>query len=329
MANTELHKAGKAGYILTMGEILVEIMATERGQSFRKPGTLIGPYASGAPAIFIDQVAKAGSRCAMIGCIGDDDFGALNVERLRADGVDVSGISVIKTATTGSAFVTYREDGDRDFIYNISNSASGHLSVGNIRDDLLKECRHFHVMGSSLFSFRIIEAMKKVIEAVKGHGGTVSFDPNIRKEMLRIPEMREALDFILDYTDVFLPSGHEVMLLASADSEEGAIEELLKRGVREVVVKRGKDGCSYYDGTATGLNLPALPVQEVDPTGAGDCFGGTYIACRAQGFGIEKALTYACAAGARAVTFRGPMEGTATLVQLDEFIVKTSEQDHG
>ncbi|HKT97908.1 MAG TPA: sugar kinase [Paraburkholderia sp.] len=328
MANTELNKAGKAGYILTMGEILVEIMATERGQSFRQPGTLIGPYASGAPAIFIDQVAKVGSRGAMIGCVGDDDFGALNVERLRADGVDVSGISVIKTATTGSAFVTYREDGDRDFIYNIANSASGHLSVGNIRDDLLKRCSHFHVMGSSLFSFRIIEAMKKVIEAVKGHGGTVSFDPNIRKEMLRIPEMREALDFILDYTDVFLPSGHEVMLLASASTERGAIDELLKRGVREVVIKRGKHGCSYYDG-ATELNLPALRVEEVDPTGAGDCFGGTWIACRAQGFGVEKALSYACAAGARAVTFRGPMEGTATLAQLDEFIAQSPESSHG
>jgi tagatose kinase len=263
----------------------------------------------------------------MIGCVGDDDFGVLNVERLRADGVDVSGISVIKAATTGSAFVTYREDGDRDFIYNIANSASASLSVGNIRDDQLKQCNHFHVMGSSLFSFRIIEAMKKVIETVKGHGGTVSFDPNIRKEMLRIPEMREALDFILDYTDVFLPSGHEVMLLASASTEEGAIAELLKRGVREVIVKRGKDGCSYYDG-ATELNLPGLPVEEVDPTGAGDCFGGAYIACRAQGFGIEKALTYACAAGARAVTMRGPMEGTATLAQLDEFIA-TSEQSHG
>src|SRR6266851_816553 len=121
MANTELHKAGKAGYILTMGEILVEIMATERGQSFRRPG-------------------------AMIGCVGSDDFGALNVERLRSDGVDVSGISVIKSATTGSAFVTYREDGERDFIFNIANSASGQLSVGNIRDDLLKDCKHFHVM---------------------------------------------------------------------------------------------------------------------------------------------------------------------------------------
>jgi sugar/nucleoside kinase (ribokinase family) len=212
MPNPEPHSAGKPGYILTMGEILVEIMATRRGQSFRTPGTLIGPYASGAPAIFIDQVAHLGSRCAMIGCVGDDDFGTLNVERLRADGVDVSGIAVIKGQTTGSAFVTYREDGERDFIFNITNSASAHLSVANIREDLLKDCRHFHVMGSSLFSFRIIEAMKKVIETVKGHGGTVSFDPNIRKEMLRIPEMREALDFILDYTDVFLPSGHEVPL---------------------------------------------------------------------------------------------------------------------
>jgi sugar/nucleoside kinase (ribokinase family) len=327
MANSELHKAGKTGYILTMGEILVEIMAAERGQSFRRPGTLIGPYASGAPAIFIDQVARLGSRCAMIGCVGDDDFGALNVERLRADGVDVSGIAVIKTATTGSAFVTYREDGERDFIFNIANSASGQLSVDNIREDFLNDCRHFHVMGSSLFSFRIIEAMKKAIETVKGHGGTVSFDPNVRKEMLRVPEMREALDFVLDYTDVFLPSGNEVTLLATAGSEAGAIDELLKRGVREVVVKRGKDGCSFYDGTSE-THLPAFSVEEIDPTGAGDCFGATYIACRSQGMEAGQALRYACASGAMAVTAMGPMEGTATLAELDAFIAKTSEHNH-
>ncbi|WP_061137993.1 tagatose kinase [Caballeronia fortuita] len=328
MAKTEAKPVDRPGCILTMGEILVEILATEIGQSFRRPGTLIGPYASGAPAIFIDQVAKCGSPCAIIGCVGDDDFGALNVERLRDDGVDVSGISVVKAATTGSAFVTYRKDGDRDFIYNIANSASGHLSVSEIREPLLKNCGHFHVMGSSLFSFRIIEAMKKVIETVKANGGTVSFDPNIRKEMLRIPEMREALDFILDYTDVFLPSGHEVMLLASASNEQAAIEELLARGVREVVVKRGKDGCSYYDGNDV-RHLPALPVSEVDPTGAGDCFGGTYIACRQQGMSVDRALQYAVAAGARAVTHRGPMEGTATLAELDAFIRENGEVSHG
>jgi sugar/nucleoside kinase (ribokinase family) len=327
MANSELYSAGESGFILTMGEILVEIMALERGQSFRQPGTLIGPYASGAPAIFIDQVAHVGSRCAMIGCVGDDDFGALNVERLRTDGVDVSGIAVIKTATTGSAFVTYREDGERDFIFNIANSASGQLSVDNLSADLLKDCRHFHVMGSSLFSSGIVEAMKKAIEAVKAQGGTVSFDPNVRKEMLRIPEMRAALDFVLDYTDIFLPSGHEVTLLATASSEAGAIDELLKRGVREVVVKRGKEGCSFYDGTSE-IHLPAFTVEEIDPTGAGDCFGATYIACRSQGMEVGRALRYACASGAVAVTARGPMEGTATLAELDAFIGKTSEHDH-
>jgi hypothetical protein len=46
--------------IMTIGEILVEIMATERGQSFRAPGTLVGPFPSGAPAIFIDQVGRLG-----------------------------------------------------------------------------------------------------------------------------------------------------------------------------------------------------------------------------------------------------------------------------
>ena len=54
--------------IMTMGEILVEIMAERKGQSFRAPGPLAGPYASGAPAIFIDQVSRLGHPAAIIGC---------------------------------------------------------------------------------------------------------------------------------------------------------------------------------------------------------------------------------------------------------------------
>ena len=69
--------------IMTMGEILVEIMAAQRGQTFREPGSLRGPYASGAPAIFIDQVARLGHPAGIIGCVGDDEFGLLNIERLE------------------------------------------------------------------------------------------------------------------------------------------------------------------------------------------------------------------------------------------------------
>jgi sugar/nucleoside kinase (ribokinase family) len=304
-----------------MGEILVEIMATVRGQSFRAPGVLTGPYASGAPAIFIDQVAKAGSRGAMIGCVGDDDFGALNVERLREDGVDVSAIEVIRNETTGSAFVTYRHDGERDFIYNIANSASAKLSAEHVSEARLEDCAHLHVMGSSLFAPAIIEAVKKAVRIVKARGGTMSFDPNARKEILNRPPMREAFDHLIGFADVFLPSGHEVTLLTKATTEKEAIDELLGRGVREVVVKRGANGCSFYDGRRE-LNLPAFAVEEADPTGAGDCFGATYIACRMQGMDADRALRYASASGARAVEVKGPMEGTSTLAQLDQFIAE-------
>ena len=46
--------------ILTIGEILVEIMATDKGDGFLEPVKLVGPFPSGAPAIFIDQAAKFG-----------------------------------------------------------------------------------------------------------------------------------------------------------------------------------------------------------------------------------------------------------------------------
>jgi tagatose kinase len=110
--------------IMTIGEILVEIMATERGQSFRTPDTLVGPFPSGAPAIFIDQVGRLGRPAGIIGCVGDDDFGWLNIDRLRRDGVDTSAIALLADAVTGSAFVTYTETGERHFIFNIALPAA-------------------------------------------------------------------------------------------------------------------------------------------------------------------------------------------------------------
>lgn len=94
--------------VVTIGEILVEIMAEERGAGFLEPLHLVGPFPSGAPAIFIDQVAKLGQACRIISCVGDDDFGWINLERLRADGVDVEGIARLPDQVTGSAFVRYR-----------------------------------------------------------------------------------------------------------------------------------------------------------------------------------------------------------------------------
>jgi len=305
--------------VLTIGEILVEIIATERGNGFRAPVPLIGPFPSGAPAIFIDQVGKLGQSCAIISRVGDDDFGHVNLDRLKADGVDVSGIEVDPQGTTGSAFVRYREDGSRAFVFNIRHSACGTITMTDAASRLVDECTHLHVMGTALYAPSVVEIILAAIDRVKAKGGTVSFDPNLRAEILDTPGMREALQTVISKTDLFLPSGEELFLFAKARTEEAAIAELLATGIRAIVIKRGADGSSYFDGK-TSLTLPGFTADEVDPTGAGDSFGATFVTFWLAGLPPEDALRYANAAGARAVMKAGPMEGASTRTELDAFI---------
>ena len=138
--------------VITLGEILVEIMAEDKGHGFREPVRLVGPFPSGAPAIFIDQVAKLGQPCGIIACVGDDDFGWLSIKRLAHDGVSTDCIEVRSGAVTGTAFVRYRPEGERDFLFNIEGSASGDLRLTDVGRRSLGESGHLHVSGSSLFS---------------------------------------------------------------------------------------------------------------------------------------------------------------------------------
>lgn len=307
--------------VVTIGEIVVEIMAVTQGNGFREAIELVGPYPSGAPAIFIDQLAKQGQPCAMVSCVGNDDFGWLNIERLKQDGVDVSAIRVHKDAVTGSAFVRYRTDGQRDFVFNIKHSANGHIGLTDAARAVIAGAGHLHVMGSSLVSPAIIEAVLFALDEIKARGGTVSFDPNIRKEMLAFTGLREALAQVLARTDLFLPSGPEILLFSNETTEEAAARDILSRGVQAIVLKQGAEGARYIDHDKE-VFVPAFSVEEVDPTGAGDAFGATFLAGWLNGLEAEANLRRANGAGALAVGRKGPMEGSSTTSELDAFLAR-------
>jgi sugar/nucleoside kinase (ribokinase family) len=147
----------------------------------------------------------------------------------------------------------------------------------------------------------------------------VSFDPNIRREMLDLPGLRRALDCVIVQTDLFMPSGPELFLFSAAGTEAEAARDLIGRGIKAVVVKRGAAGAGYFDATAE-ISMPAYPTQEIDPTGAGDCFGATFVAGWLRGMPPKQVLAYANAAGALAVRRKGPMEGTSTLAEVEALI---------
>lgn len=305
--------------VLTIGEVLVEIVATTKGDGFQEAQPLVGPFPSGAPAIFIDQLGKLGTPCAIVSRVGDDDFGRVNIDRLRADGVDVSGIEIAPNETTGSAFVRYREDGSRSFVYNIRHSACGNLRPTAASEALLDSCDHLHVMGTALSAPGLGEMVMDAAQRIKARGGTISFDPNLRPEILNSPGLRERLEAVLAMTDLFMPSGEELFLFEQAREEADAVNALLSRGIRTIVLKRGGDGASLFED---GLRFDATPlaVEELDPTGAGDSFGGAFLSFWLAGAEPELALRYANAAGARAVTRIGPMEGTSTRAELDALL---------
>lgn len=301
---------------LIIGEVLVEIMANSKGEGFHETQALTGPYPSGAPAIFADQMAKLHQPVALVSCVGDDDFGQLNLARLKRDGVDISGIHIDDDRPTGSAFVRYRSDGSRDFVFNIRHSACGQINMSGHVGALIAECQHMHIMGSSLSSPELIALNIGAAKRIKAACGSISFDPNLRKEMVSAPGMRAAMEDILGLTDLFLPSGEELLLLTLGSDP---ITELFSRGIQAIVHKNGASGARYID-PARDISVAAYSATEIDPTGAGDCFGGAFIAFWLGGYAPQDCLNFACGAGALAVEKKGPMEGTSTWSEIEKFI---------
>ncbi|WP_027416591.1 sugar kinase [Aneurinibacillus terranovensis] len=305
--------------IITIGEILVEIMAKSVGQTFDETGEFIGPFPSGAPAIFIDQATKMGSSCAIVSKVGDDGFGRLNVGRLQRDKVDVRFIDTVHEKTTGIAFVTYRENGDRDFIFTVKDSAVSCMTRDDVKEEIFANCNYFHIMGCSAFNEEMIETIKKAIVIAKIKNAQISFDPNIRKETMEDEKIREFILFALKNCDIFLPSEEELKVITGIGNEYEAVQVVFEQNVRSIIVKRGSRGCRVYEDVSS-FDVEPYEIKEVDPTGAGDCFAGTLISLLNQGKSIREAVQYANAAGAYAATKKGPMEGTATLRELEEFI---------
>jgi len=107
-------------------------MAKKTKQRFTNPGLYRGPFPNGAPAIYLNQAARLGASCGITACVGDDDFGWLNINRLSADGMDVSGVCIFKTKSTGTAFMTYGNEDGREYIFRFTDAAASAFSLDDI-----------------------------------------------------------------------------------------------------------------------------------------------------------------------------------------------------
>lgn len=306
--------------IMTMGEIIVEIMRGDVDMPLDKPGIFKGPYPSGAPAIFIDTVARLGHKAAIVGGVGDDDFGKCLTERLENDGVDTSCIIKNDRISTGCAFVMYYSDGDRKFIFHIGNTPA--VLAPAPADEKLDGLKFFHIMGCSVmselkFGRRIVDTAKKAYEK----GAKISFDPNIRPELMKDPESMDLVNEIMDMTAVFMPGKSELRMLSGKEDIEEAVKELFttKPGLEIIALKNGKKGCIIYTRDER-IEFGVYAVTPVDATGAGDSFDGAFLCGLLEGKSLLDAAKFATAAASLNTAAFGPMEGKISRENVEKMI---------
>jgi sugar/nucleoside kinase (ribokinase family) len=311
----------------SLGELLVEFVCTEKNTRNQQAATYQGPFASGAPGIFIDQAARLGASTIFVGAVGDDAFGAVLRRRFAEAGVGQELIATVDGEPTGSAFVAYNDDGSRDFVFNIAHSAAARLPAVPAIIAALGEAGVgvFHISGSSLGQPAMAAAALDVATALHEQGVEISFDPNIRKELTGDAGYMDTVRALLGFAAFVLPSIEDAEVLFPGEALEQFGPRLLAGSARYVVLKRGALGCAGLGPDGAVVALPAHAVNALDPTGAGDCFCATFVALTASGrFDFRQVLERANAAGALAVGRVGPMEGNSTLAEIEAFLESRS-----
>jgi sugar/nucleoside kinase (ribokinase family) len=158
------------------------------------------------------------------------------------------------------------------------------------------------------------------VALTKAAGGRVSFDPNLRPELLGGEEaLRRICAPVLEASHVVLPSGAEAELLTGVSGPEDACRALLDRGPQVIALKRGSMGCTILTSDQR-IDSPAFPVEAVDPTGAGDCFDAGFVAGLLEDLPLDEVGRLANACGALGATRKGPMEGAFAREAVEQFM---------
>jgi len=303
-----------------MGELLCEVMRPEVDMPLDKAGEFQGPFPSGAPAIFIDTVARLGHSSGIIGGVGKDDFGKCLIDRLTADNVDCSLITEYDDGTTGVAFVTYFNDGSRRFLYHFPDTPATRPTAPDV-SKLGDDVRYFHIMGCSLmakreFGLEILKLLRSLVDK----GVKVSFDPNIRPELIRDEEVFSMVQEVMSSCSVFLPGVSELLMISGKETVDDAVNHCFENPVLEVIaLKNGSKGCTIFTRDEK-VSLGVYPSDVKDPTGAGDCFDGAFICGLLEGKNVVEAAKMASAAASLNTAALGPMEGNISRETIEEII---------
>lgn len=304
--------------LLTFGESMVSL----RSAGPLSAGGSLGMHVAGAESNVAVGVARLGHRVGWTGVVGADPHGEFILRQLRGEGIAVHH-RLDAGRSTGVMFLEQRTaDVTRAFYYR-AGSAGSTLSRDDVDAAFRSGARVLHLTGiTAALSQDARRAVEYAAARAAGDGLDVSLDVNYRSKLWSREEARAVLSPLARHASILIASDDELCLVASGggsaggetgagpagDAETAMAAELLDRGVREVVVKRGAAGAGVH--TSSGRwETPAVPVTSIDTVGAGDAFTAGYLSALLDGEDVAGRLRRGALAGAFAVSTAGDWEG--------------------
>jgi 2-dehydro-3-deoxygluconokinase len=249
----------------------------------------------------IIAAARTGVRAAYVTRLGDDEFGRKFLALWREEGVATDGVAIDPRAHTAAYFVTHGPQ-SHAFSYLRTGSAASRQRPEDLPLALVRGARYVHASGISMaISDTAADSVLAAFEAGRAAGASISFDPNLRLKLWPLPRARALIAAAAGLSDCFFPSLDDAQALTGLTDPDAILDWGHRLGARYVFLKLGSDGSVVSDGTRRE-RIPALKVNAVDATGAGDCYCGAALARLASGDSIWQAARYANNAAALATT---------------------------
>lgn len=241
-----------------------------------------------ATAICAVGMSRLGNDVSFFGKVGQDPYGDFCVDFLKAEGIDVRRLLRDRCAKTGlTASITGPTD--RALVTYLGAIVS--LSERDIDDSLFEGFQHLH-MASYYLQLGLRPGVRSILERATNHGLTTSLDPGCDPSGQWGPEIRSTLEHV----DVFLPNEVELAGI-TGEADMAKAMRLLENGRTLTVTKLGTAGAMAVEHNVL-VHVPALLVEPVDTTGAGDSFNAGFLHCWLRKAPLAEALSFAAACGA-------------------------------
>ncbi len=242
--------------------------------------------------------SRCGAATGYFTLLGKDLFGDAIRAMWRVEGVDESTVIRHESAPTGVYFVTHDAEGHH-FTYLRKNSAASLMVPGDLPVAALKGAKILHVSGiSQAISENAAQSVRAAMDIVRGAGGLVSYDTNLRLKLWPLAQARTTTHEAMRHVDIALPGLDDARLLTGLEDADAIADYYLKLVAKVVALTLGAAG-SLIATPNQRQRLASIKVNAIDATGAGDTFDGAFLAEYLRSRDAFRAGRYANIAAAR------------------------------